>query len=43
MRQTDEVRSQETWNWLNTGTVVGKGIKEMLMDAQDKALRTNNI
>ena len=42
MRETDEKRSQETWNWLNKGKL--KQEREgMLMAAQDQGLGTNKI
>lgn len=42
MRKADEKRSQETWNWLETGTLK-KETQRMLMAMQDQALRTNDI
>ena len=34
MRKTDEVRNQETWNWLRIG-LLKKETYQMLMAAQD--------
>ena len=42
VKKTEEVRSQETWNWLRKGTMK-KETEGMLMAAQDQALRTNSI
>ena len=42
MRETDEKRSQETWNWLNKEKLK-KDREGMLMAAQDQALGTNKI
>ena len=42
MRKADEKGSQETWNWLETGTLK-KETQRMLMAMQDQALRTNEI
>ena len=42
MRETDEKRSQETWNWLNKGKLK-KEREGMLMAAQDQGLGTNKI
>lgn len=42
MRKADEKRSQETWNWLETGRLK-KETQRMLMATQDQALRTNDI
>ena len=42
MMKADEVRSQETWNLLNTG-LLKKETEGLLMAPQDQALRTNSI
>ena len=42
MREIDEVRSQETLNWLKTG-LLKKETEGMLMAAQDQALTINSI
>ena len=38
----DQVQSQETWNWIKTGSFK-KETEGMLMTAQDQALKTNII
>ena len=42
MRKANEVRRQETWNWLKTGKL-GKGTEGMLMAGQEQALLASNI